>query len=428
MESNLKNKIKLLTLGDHPFSPTGVGIQSRYTIEGLLNTGKYSVVSLGGAIKHANKTPIVTEQYGEDWKIFPVGGNNKPEEYFGTPEIVRSVLRTEKPDIVWIMTDPKWYKWLWQMEDEIRPLAPIVYYHVWDNYPAPKFNRTSYLSNDSIVSISKLTHDIVNTVAPEVENIYLPHTVDTEVFKKIPEQEKNTFKKNSIGTDDKFVFLWNNRNARRKMSASVLWWFRDFLKEVGDDKACLIMHTDPADPYGADLPQLLDACDATDGQVLISSAKYPPNELAMIYNMADCTINISDAEGFGMATLESLACETPVLVNMTGGLQEQVTDGSRWFGVGVEPSSRAINSSQGVPYIYEDRVSREDFISALKKMYNMSEEERTKMGSEGREHVLNNYGFENFSKEWDRILTSVHDRCGSWQTRKNYKNWEIREL
>ena len=81
-------------------------------------------------------------------------------------------MRTEKPDIVWIMTDPKWYKWLWQMEDEIRPLAPIVYYHVWDNYPAPKFNRTSYLSNDSIVSISKLTHDIVNTVAPEVENIY----------------------------------------------------------------------------------------------------------------------------------------------------------------------------------------------------------------------------------------------------------------
>ena len=46
-----------------------------------------------------------------------------------------------------------------------------------------------------------------------------------------------------------------------------------------------------------------------------------------MYNMADCTINISDAEGFGLATLESLACETPIIVNMTGGLQEQVTNG-----------------------------------------------------------------------------------------------------
>ena len=35
-------------------------------------------------------------------------------------------------------------------------------------------------------------------------------------------------------------------------------------------------------------------------------------------------MNISDAEGFGLATLESLACETPIIVNMTGGLQEQV--------------------------------------------------------------------------------------------------------
>ena len=89
------NKIKVLTLGDHPSSPTGVGIQSRHTIEGLLATNKYSVVSLGGAIKHVNTNPVVTEQWGEDWKIFPVGGTGKPEEYFGTPEIVRSIMRTE---------------------------------------------------------------------------------------------------------------------------------------------------------------------------------------------------------------------------------------------------------------------------------------------------------------------------------------------
>lgn len=421
-------KIKILTLGDHPFSPTGVGIQSRHFIEGLLNTEKYSVVSLGGAIKHVNKNPIVTEQWGEDWKIFPVGGNGKPEEYFGTPEILRSVLRTERPDIVWIMTDPKWYKWLWDMEDEVRPLAPIVYYHVWDNYPAPYFNKNSYLSNDFIATISKLTHDVVNKVAPEVNSRYIPHTVDTEVFKKIDEQQIAEFKKNSLGVEDKFVFFWNNRNARRKMSASVLWWFSEFAKEVGEDKVCMIMHTDPADPYGSDLSHLLSACDSTNGQVLISNSKYPPNELAMIYNMADCTINIADAEGFGLATLESLACETPIIVNMTGGLQEQVTDGENWFGVGIVPASQALNSSQGVPYIYEDRVSKKDFIASLHEIYNMTPAERRRLGSQGREHVLSNYGFDSFNKSWDELMTEVYNTCGSWDTRKGYNTWGVEEL
>ena len=81
-----------------------------------------------------------------------------------------------------------------------------------------------------------------------------------------------------------------------------------------------------------------------------------------MYNMGDVTINISDAEGFGLATLESLSCGTPILVNMTGGLQEQVTDGENWFGIGIEPTSKAVIGSQEVPYICEDRVSKEDFI------------------------------------------------------------------
>lgn len=421
-------KIKVLTLGDHPFSPTGVGIQSRHFIESLLKTEKYSVVSLGGAARHANKNPIITETWGEDWKIFPVGGTSNPEEYFGTPEIVRSVMRTERPDVVWLMTDPKWYKWLWQMEDEIRPLAPMVYYHVWDNYPVPYYNKNSYLSNDAIVTISKLTNDIVNKVVPDVKTYHVPHTVDTEVFKKLNKQECLEFKKNSIGDENKFVFFWNNRNARRKMSASLLWWFCDFAEEVGKDKVSLIMHTDPHDPYGADLTHLISERGATSGEILISSAKYTPDELAMIYNISDCTINISDAEGFGMSTLESLACETPILVNLTGGLQEQVTDGEEWFGIGITPSSRTLNSSQGVPYIYEDRVSQDSFMRALYDMYRMSESDREAMGQKGREHVLNNYGFEKFNASWDKIITEVHEEFGSWSNRKKYNSWSVEEL
>ena len=85
------SKIIILTLGDHPFSPSGVGIQTKNMVEGLLETGRYSVVSLAGALKHQDATPIVTEKWGDDWKVFPVGGEDEKKSIFGTPEIVRSV-------------------------------------------------------------------------------------------------------------------------------------------------------------------------------------------------------------------------------------------------------------------------------------------------------------------------------------------------
>ena len=126
-------KIKVLTISDHPLSPSGVGTQTKYMIEGLLKTGKYQVISLGGAITHQDYNPMKTEEWGDDWTIFPV-------DHYGNPDIIRSVLRRERPDILWFMTDPRFWGWLWMIEHEIRPLMPMVYYHVWDNYPAPHFN------------------------------------------------------------------------------------------------------------------------------------------------------------------------------------------------------------------------------------------------------------------------------------------------
>jgi len=147
-----------------------------------------------------------------------------------------------------------------------------------------------------------------------------------------------------------------------------------------------------------------------------------------MYGMSTCTINISDAEGFGLATLESLSCGTPIIVNMTGGLQEQVTDGKEWFGIGLQPASKAVIGSQQVPYIFEDRINEEELVSALEKMYNMSDEEIEELGNKGMEHVRKNYNFETFKKQWIDLMDRVHEEYGSWDNRKNYTAWELREV
>ena len=324
-------KKKILVLSDHPLSPSGVGTQTKYMIEALLKTGRYSFVCLGGAMKHNDYTPQSVEPFGDDWKIFPVDG-------YGNQEQIRSVLSNERPDALWFMTDPRFYGWLWEIDNEVRANVPMIYYHVWDNFPAPEFNGRFYRSTDEIVCISKVTHEIVKTVAPEVESKYLPHAVNNNIFKKLKDVEgvaavqvmkQNIFKQTSdhLLNDNKKIFFWNNKNARRKQSGTLIWWFKEWLDKVGHDKATLLMHTDARDPHGQDLPHIIEHLGVNQGQVMISTNKIPPEDLAVMYNTADFTINISDAEGFGLATLESLSCGTPIIVNMTGGLQEQVTDG-----------------------------------------------------------------------------------------------------
>ena len=414
------SKKKILVIADSPLAPSGVGTQTKYMIEAMLRTGEFSFVCLAGALKHADYRPVKVNPYDEDWIIHPVDG-------YGNPEIIRQMIHSYKPDALWFMTDPRFYVWLWNIADEIRPKIPMIYYHVWDNYPYPNFNKAYYDSNDVICTISKLTDDIVRNVSPEVKCVHIPHTVDTNVFKKVDSPKIDELRKKA-DADGKMVFFWNNRNARRKQSGTLIFWFKEFLDKVGHENAMLIMHTEPKDPNGQDLEAIIEELGLTDGQVLLSTVKVESPELANLYNLADCTINIADAEGFGLGTLESLACETPIIVTMTGGMQEQVTNGEEWFGFGIEPEAKAIIGSQDVPYIYEDRISKQDFLAVMNNFYQLSQEERDSMGSTGRKHVLDNYSMSKYSGLWYQTFQEVFEDMGSWETRKNYKSWELFEV
>ena len=419
-------KKKIMVISDHPLSISGVAHQTREFIFALLRTGRYQFSCLGGAIKHENYQPMKTEEWGDDLVIFPVDG-------YGTPDIVRSLIRIEKPDVLWYMSDPRFYIWLNQIVDEIMPLMPVVWYTIWDNLPAPKYNYPAYISNSALVCISKVTLGIVQEIAPEIPSYYLPHAVNTNTFKKIEDVEAMTEFRKQVLPDEKnpnrMIFAWVNRNARRKQSGTLIYWFGKFLDKVGHDNACLIMHTDPKDPNGQDLIRILHDFGLDKGQVILSREKAPAESMGLLYNLADCTINISDAEGFGLSVVESLASETPVIANMTGGMTEQIIDDDgNHLGVGLEPASKTLVGSQEVPYIFEDRLSEEQFVDALLKMYNMSAEDRAEIGKLGRAHVMKNFNYETFNENWVKLIDKVVEENGSWATRKNYTPWRTLDL
>jgi len=421
----MNRKIKVLMIGDSILAPSGVGHVCKNVVDALLKSGKFQVHFLAGAIRHDDYRPMRFQEYGDDLTLYPV------DEY-GNQDIIRGMIRAHKPDMLLFMTDPRFYYWLWAIENEVRPLLPMCYMHVWDNYPYPRYNEVLYKSTDYIYTISKLTSDIVKTVSPTTNELYVPHAVDANIFKPLPKEEVEKFKRENFGflKEGELLFFYNGRNARRKMTGSLLFWFKDYLDKVGWDKASLLMHTEPTDPNGQNLYTIIqDLGLMKAGKVKFSQQKMPAEGLNMLYNAVDATINISDAEGFGLPILESLAAETPAIVNLTGGPQELVTDGTNWFGVGIKPASRAIIGSQQIPYIYEDRISGEDFVSALEKFTNLSKEERKEMGRLGREHALKNYNFDKFNQTWVDELTKVYEKEGSWETRrKDYQRYRVEKI
>lgn len=416
-----KVKKNILILGDHPLHVSGVAHCLRDITQALTNTGEFRVIHLGAAIKHEDMRPI---KLNDDWFVIPVEG-------FGNIDQVNQICRENKIDIIFFQSDPRFYTWLLVRDNEVRRDIPLVWYSVWDNYPYPVFNNWVWNSVDHVVAISKLTEDLVRNVSPQVGCTYMPHTVNKNIFKPLSSDESNAFRKNRLPfVGDKFLIFWNNRNGRRKNGGMLISAFKKFLDVVGQDKAVLLMKTDPIDGVGFNLPEIIRGCEV-ENQVIINSEKLDEPTLSQIYNAADVTVNISNAEGFGMGTLESLFCGTPIIATWTGGMREQLVDNiddpKEFYGIPLFPATKTLIGSPELPWIYEDQVSEEDLVNAFLEMYNLTKEQRKEWGKKGSEHVNNMMSWDKFNEFWPALFSSIHSEHGSWPNRK-YKSWRFEDL
>ena len=147
-------KKKILLLSDDLRMNSGVGTMSKEFVLGTLH--HYDWVQIGGAITHpehgkrVDMNEAIKEELGIDGSliIYPTNG-------YGNPELIRNVLNYDKPDAILHYTDPRFWRWLYEMEHEIRQEIPIFYYNIWDDWPAPHYNEFFYESSDLIMNISK---------------------------------------------------------------------------------------------------------------------------------------------------------------------------------------------------------------------------------------------------------------------------------
>ena len=159
---------------------------------------------------------------------------------------------------------------------------------------------------------------------------YVPHGINQEVFRPFDKTEKNLVegkKRFFNGATYDYSIFFNSRNVKRKQVSNVLLAFRIFCDSLSPEEAkrvCLILHTEAVgqNGHGTDLIAVKEAI-CKNYTVFFSQKKITPGEMNLMYNLSDVTINVSSNEGFGLSVGESIMAGTPIIVNVTGGLQDQ---------------------------------------------------------------------------------------------------------
>lgn len=243
------------------------------------------------------------------------------------------------------------------------------------------------------------------------------HGINPDIYKPIDKSTDKyiTLYKKLLGDKQyDFVLFFNSRNMNRKRTSNIILAYRlfcDSLSKEKSDKCLFMMKTEPVLDAGTDLPVTVEAlCPMYPTKFIFEPLM--PEDLNVLYNISDATINVSSNEGFGLSCAESIMAGTPVIVNVTGGLQDQIgqtkDDGSPiefddkmgtnnlkyytkhgCWAKPIWPSALTLQGSPITPYIFDDLVKVEDIADAIMYWYLMDSSKREQCGLEGRRWAMN---------------------------------------
>jgi len=300
---------KILLLCDDIRVHSGIATVAREIV--IYTAHHFNWVNVAGAITHPEKgkrldlSPSTNELANitdSSVIMYPVDG-------YGDPDFIRFLIKEEKPDAIMLITDPRYFTWLFAIENEIRKHIPIAYLNIWDDYPAPMYNKPFYEACDLLMGISKQTVNINKLVLEDkVKNKlikYIPHGLNHEVFKPLDKTDEGliAFKKTLFKDKEyDFALLFNSRNIRRKQIPDTILAYRHFIDKLPIEKAkkcCLVLHTERLSEHGTDLEAVIELL-ANDEQynIIFTDSRFDPIQMNWLYNSTDAQILLTSNEGW----------------------------------------------------------------------------------------------------------------------------------
>jgi len=432
----------------------------------VLNTAQhFNWVNIAGAINHPEKgkrfdisadTNANTGLTDASVFLYPVDG-------YGNPDLIRQLIQIEKPDAIMLITDPRYFEWLFQIENEIRQEMPIIYLNIWDDYPAPLYNKAFYESCDALLAISKQTRLINELVLGEKAKNkvihYVPHGLNHEMYYPIEKEDElkelEAFKTNLFGGKEKdFIVFFNSRNIRRKQIPDTMFAFKIFLDTLPKEKAAkcaMVMHTEVISDHGTDLEAVRKILFPDYPEAIYFSVnKLDNKQLNQLYNIADAQILLTSNEGWGLSLTEAILAGTVIIANVTGGMQDQMRfedENGNWFvpspelpsnntgrlrkhgswAFPVYPTNRSLQGSPKTPYIWDDRCNAEDAAIQIGNIYALDRKARKELGKTGRNWAVNEAGFTG-EHMGVRAIHAIDKLFNTWIPREKYELINVNDI
>tara|TARA_R110001592_G_scaffold229_6_gene1275 strand:+ start:224 stop:1654 length:1431 start_codon:yes stop_codon:yes gene_type:complete len=450
-----EDRKKILLITDDIRVHSGVATVGKEIVTNTCH--RYNWCQIAGAMQHPDEGKVIDmcENLSKEADISDASLFLYPAKGYGNMDMLRAVMQREKPDAIMLITDPRYFSWLFSSESEIRKTTPIIYLNIWDNYPAPMYNKEFYESCDVLLGISKQTVNINKLVLGDKGKNkifkYVPHGLNNTKFGILKEDDPGLvrFKKNiGINDDNDFHLIYNSRNIRRKQVSNLIMAFRMFTDKLSPEDASkchLTLKTETSFDHGTDLLAVIEyMCPIETCKVSVLDHKLSTEEMNLLYNTADGVVQLSNAEGWGLSLTEAMLTGTPFIATVTGGMQDQMRfedEDGKWIEFNGEfPSNHTgkykkhgewalpvyivantIVGSPPTPYIFDDHHNMNDATDQIMKLYKMSKKERKAIGKKGYDWALSDEAGFTSEKMSNRIIESVDELFSTWKPREKYE-------
>jgi len=225
------------------------------------------------------------------------------------------------------------------------------------------------------ISISKqMTNELINLGLPYSKIVYLPNSVDTNLFKSGKRKEEN-------------MLLFVGRISQSK-GLHILLKSLQYLKD--SIRLTIIGPPDWDVNYYQNILKMIENENRKGKHEIKYLGVKEQIELVEWYQKASLFVLPSFIEGFPVTLLEALSCETPVVATPVGGIPEIIKNHKTGI---LIPTGDSTRLAEAIQYLLENK------------------DIRLKMGREGRTLVTKHHSLEVAAKKlimiYDRLIESM---------------------